>query len=228
MITIKDIEVDIATDQPIIILDNGRKLKCIYNDGGQSLKTTTNKQLQQLKGRQYESEKTLKWYLTTKTNIVKKVESKNSDDYTITDAGEIELKTEDLDIEGLPEKYSNVLLKLYAEGYICDINNVDDELKQELIDNGYEDDYVISFEEQDGLYVVTIPFAYGSPELRVSTNNLCFYDNYVRICDEYTDVTEYPIFIDDTNIDEEASREEGWININNIDEIKDTMSNMGI
>lgn len=45
--------------KPILKLNTGKKLICTYNDGGESLKSTTRKQLEKLIGNEYKSE----WYI---------------------------------------------------------------------------------------------------------------------------------------------------------------------
>lgn len=130
-----------------------------------------------------------------------------------------------LNIKGLPKKYLDCLNKLYEEQVIIDMYNIEEDFRQELINNGYlENDFCIKLiSDDDNLYIISIPFTYGTSEdKRVSNNYICFYDNLVRATDDIMyDKYEFPMLneFDDDEIDYEASYEEGWIDLDNIDEI---------
>lgn len=75
-IIINDIEYGLADMTPYIKLNTGKKLKCTYNDGGESSRSTARRQLEKLIGSDYKSIDTLKWYIVDKKQIVKKIENK--------------------------------------------------------------------------------------------------------------------------------------------------------
>ena len=246
MTKIKKVEYDNQM-APILTLDDGQKLKCKYNDGGESLKSTTRYQLENLIGHEYKSIDTLKWYLTTGASIVKEVElitpeqrfgmdnlnklkNKLSEDmykkvitwclilYTnvfsnkevdlasrgkfinnkkvidnenkVADMNYIDVKnlvnlichrnldtlleSKELDYES---KYSQIIDKLYDEGIIIDMDNIDDDLKEDILVNGYEDDFKITNWDEEDVMIYQIPFVYGFPDVRVTYNYICFYKN---------------------------------------------------
>ena len=58
------------------------------------------------------------------------------------------------------------------------MNNIDEDLKESIIANGYEDDFKIDHWDEEDVIVYQIPFVTGPGDyMTVSYNYICFYKN---------------------------------------------------
>ena len=126
-----------------------------------------------------------------------------------------EVKTESPKVDNLNTKYKDVIDKLYKEGYLLDMENADEELKDEIVKCNYEQDFIIketSSENYDVNAIVSFPFVYGMPDTRVSINYIVFKGNKVTAVE----------FLD------ELDNELEWFNLTDIEGLADYMFNKGI
>lgn len=113
------------------------------------------------------------------------------------------------------KKYKDIIKKLYDEEIILDMNNIEQSLKDDLISNGYEDDFKIDNWEEEDVIVYQIPFVSGpGDDMRVSYNYICFYKNKCKCFEMDYDV--YDLLTNDECLP---------LNYN---KIVDTMFDMGI
>lgn len=147
-----------------------------------------------------------------------------------TESKEVKIESK-LNLNGLEDKYKKVIDQLYEDGYIFDTNNIDEETKQAILENGYtEEDYSIKVEETDEGYAkVSIPFVYGNPETTVSKNYIIFFDDYVQPS-EFGDV-DFPYEydgVDDEYVIDEEELDTNWIKLEDIETLEERMADLGI